>query len=373
MTKSITVTIPTQQSQYEVTIGASIIYNIGKIISNISPHQAAALVIDEQLTTSFLQPIQTSLSQFGYRNITVCPIPAGEKNKTLATVHHLYQHFLAGHLERTTPVIAVGGGVIGDTAGFAAATFLRGLPFINIPTTLLAMVDASVGGKTGVNIELPAGGVGKNLIGAFHQPAAVIMDINTLKTLPKRHQNAGLAECVKHGLIADPDLFTHLQTNVSKFTDWSDHDTINFITRNVQIKADIVQRDVKESNLRMVLNLGHSFAHAIEPIADLNLTHVEAVALGLVAAAETGVYLKMTDPILPDCIRKTLQQINLPTHLPNLPAFPDNEALLKLMRTDKKVRDNNIRLIIPTQLGRVEIVDDVPDSAIKAGWEALRS
>ncbi len=369
MTKSITVTIPTQQSQYEVTIGSSILNTIGNIISNISPHQAAAIVIDEQLTTSFLQPIKTSLTQSGYQNITVCPIPAGEKNKTLTTVRNLYQQFLAGHLERTTPVIAVGGGVIGDTAGFAAATFLRGLPFINIPTTLLAMVDASVGGKTGVNIELPTAGLGKNLIGAFHQPSAVIMDINTLKTLPKRHQNAGLAECVKHGLIADPDLFTHLQTNGSKFTDWNEHDIINFITRNVQIKADIVQRDAKESNLRMVLNLGHSFAHAIEPIADLNLIHGEAVALGLIAAAQTGVHMKITDPTLPDRIRKTLQQINLPTHLPNL---PDIETLLKLMRTDKKIRDQHLRLIIPTQLGQVEIMDDVPEDAIAAGWNALR-
>lgn len=368
--QEIDLNIPADPQQYTVHVGSDILPFVGEVANTLAPNQSAAVVADANVAGSFAQIIIDSLKQHGFQNTTLCTITANEKQKSFATVEHLYQQFLSAHLERKSPVIAVGGGVTGDTAGFAAATFLRGVPFINIPTTLLSMVDASVGGKTGVNIQIPEHTLGKNLIGAFHQPRAVIIDAQTLQTLPDRHIRAGLAECVKHAILADPDLFDWIECEGPSFNTWSEDDRTRFIATNIAIKANIVERDAKESHLRMILNLGHTFAHVLEPLAELNLFHGEAVALGLVASAAVAVELNKTNPTLLNRIRNTLQSLGLPTKVPNLP--DNNDSLINKMHRDKKVTASSIRLIIPTAIGNVEILENVPDSAIKAGWNALR-
>jgi len=370
-TQEINLSIPADPQQYTVRIGSDILHSVGEIVNTLAPHQSAAVVADAEIADSFGRTVIDSLKKHGYANTTLCTITANEKQKSLATVEYLYQQFLSAHLERKSPVIAVGGGVTGDTAGFAAATFLRGVPFINIPTTLLSMVDASVGGKTGVNIQIPDHTLGKNLIGAFHQPRAVIIDTKTLATLPERHIRAGFAECVKHAILGDPDLFDWIEREGSSFNSWSEDDKVRFIAANVAVKANIVERDAKESHLRMILNLGHTFAHVLEPISVLNLYHGEAVALGLLASAAVGIELNKTNPAVLNRIRNTLQSLGLPVTVPN-PPNDDNDFLINKMRRDKKVAASSIRLIIPNEIGNVEILETVPDSAIKAGWNALR-
>jgi len=371
-TQEINLNIPADQQQYTVHIGSGILQSIGDIAEKLASHDSAAVVADASIADSVAQVVVDSLRKHGYDNVTIYEIDASEKQKSLATTQQLYNQFLNARLERSSPVIAVGGGVTGDTAGFAAATFLRGLPFINVPTTLLSMVDASVGGKTGVNIQTPDHTLGKNLIGAFHQPRAVIIDTKTLTTLSDRHIRAGLAECVKHAILADPDLFIWVEKDGHSFNAWDENDKVHFIATNVDIKANIVERDARESHLRMILNLGHTFAHVLEPISELNLYHGEAVALGLIASAAVGIELNKTDPALLNRIKNILQLLGLPTRVPNLPDDNDNAFLISQMRRDKKVAHASIRLIIPNEIGQVEILENVPEPAIKAGWNALR-
>ncbi len=361
------ITIPSDTHTYPVHIGADILKSIGPLLQKNTTSRSISIVCDSHINNTFGNCVYDSLVGSGF-DVHRCTIDAGEDNKTLGTAHTLYRTFLDQKLDRTSTIIAIGGGVVGDVAGFASATFMRGLSFVNIPTTLLAMVDAAVGGKTGVNLDSNSGQVYKNLVGSFHQPNLVLMDVTTLNTLSDRHIRSGLAECVKHGILGEPEILKSIQQNGATFTKWGEKKRIKFLYKNIKFKAKVVKNDPSEKGLRMCLNLGHTFAHAIETRPELNLWHGEAVALGLIAAAHTGVALHMTKRDLPDQIRTILTQIGLPTSLGQL---PNCDTLIQTMTSDKKATSGNIRLVIPLLLGTWEIAENVPHDAICAGWDAI--
>ena len=308
----------------------------------------------------------------------------------------LYEILLDHKLERKSPVVAVGGGIVGDTTGYVAASYLRGVPFVQVPTTLLSMVDASVGGKVGINVTQ-----GKNLVGAFHQPVLVCIDTDVLKTLPDRELRCGLAECVKHGVIRDPDLFAWIEDNVDRVLDLDSDALVELVQRNVKIKADVVMEDEKEQGVRAHLNFGHTFAHAIEasPVAVARANepkrrrfappprfeapkpppethayegpyaHGEAVALGMVAATTLAVSAGRCDSSLLDRLVALLDRIGLSTSSDQL---ADTDLLMDIMLADKKVKDGQVRLVLPDRLGAVSIVNNTPPEQVAAAWDALR-
>lgn len=351
-----------------VHLGAGLLGGCGAIIAGLITSRRAVIVCDSAVVDSHARSAAESLAGHGVETAIV-PMDASEDRKSLRSVADLYGAFLDFGLDRAGLVIALGGGIITDTAGFAAATFMRGVPLINVPTTLLGMVDAAIGGKTGVNFPLPGSEtLGKNLIGAVHQPAAVLMDVNTLTTLPPRAFRCGLAECIKHALIADPDMLAWMETHVEALRPERAGDLVGFIARHVEIKSEVVRRDERESGARMLLNLGHTFAHAIETRPDLGLEHGEAVALGMVAACAAGEQLGVTDPELRTRLCLLLTGLGLPTRL----AFrPPEDEVIAAMRSDKKARAGSIRLIIPVDAGVVQVVDDAPEAIIISALETI--
>jgi 3-dehydroquinate synthase len=269
-------------------------------------------------------------------------------------------------LERKSPVIALGGGVITDTVGFIAATYLRGVPLIQCPTTLVAMVDASVGGKTGVNLAQ-----GKNLVGCFYQPKLVVIDTSTLTSLPARELRCGLAECVKHAIIRDADLFDWTEQNLEAIIELDDAAILQLVERNVRIKAKVVMADEKEAGERAHLNFGHTFAHAIEATSGYgHYHHGEAVSLGMVAAVYVGVETGRIGADVLDRLMGLLNRIGLPTNAGDL---APTARLVEAMQFDKKVADGKLRLILLDKIGAVSIVDDTPADVISAAWDFLRT
>lgn len=388
--------IPGSAHGYEIVIEQNALDTLGERVMAATPHAKAGAIIDANIEQSHGRVALRSLKRAGY-DINVGVMPASEKMKSLKTVQDLLGVMLDAKLERKSPVVAVGGGIVGDTAGYVAASYLRGVPFVQVPTTLLSMVDASVGGKVGVNVPQ-----GKNLVGAFHQPSLVLIDPTVLKTLPDRQLRCGLAECVKHGVIRDPDLFAWIESNVDRLLDMEMDALTELVERNVKIKAAVVAEDEKEAGVRAHLNFGHTFAHAIEasPVAQAAAAvpkrrkfappqrfgpvptppeahayegpyaHGEAVALGMVAATALAVANKRCDGSLLDRLVALLDRIGLPTSSDQL---ADTELLMGIMQADKKVKDGQVRLILPDRLGHVSIVTDTAPEAIAAAWEAVRS
>jgi len=353
---------------YEIRVEPGALNHLGGWVRQVAAHGHAALVCDLAIMESHGVSAQQSLAKAGY-GVLVRHIAGGEKNKNLQTVHSLYDVLLDNKIERSSPIIAMGGGVVGDTVGFVAATYLRGVPLIQCPTTLLAMVDASVGGKTGVN--LPQG---KNLVGCFYQPHLVVIDPCTLTTLPPMELRGGLAECVKHAVIRDADLFAWLEQNLDPILSLDIDALTELIQRNVQIKAAVVMADEKETGQRAHLNFGHTFAHAIEVTqgyakAD-GYHHGQAVSLGMVAATRLAVDTGRCQPGVLERLIHLLDRIALPTCADDLPSTP---VLLDAMCLDKKVQAGRLRLVLPDQMGAVSIVSDVPGHAITSAWESIRS
>lgn len=293
-------------------------------------------------------------------------MPEGEQHKTLDTVASLYPRFIQAGLDRTGTVVALGGGVVGDTAGFAAATFMRGVRLVQIPTTLLAMVDSSVGGKVGV--DLPEG---KNLVGAFKQPDLVVVDVAVLATLSARQQSCGLAEVIKHGLLADAALLGQVEVLVSQGLTGVQQPSLQVLAevvrRAVQVKVDVVQQDPFEHGIRAHLNLGHTFGHAIEQVSQYRWMHGEAVGIGLVAAARLSAALHLCPSDLPDRVEAIVRAADLPTWLDLEP-----KAVLAAMATDKKWRAGQSRFVLLEDIGRPVIAADVPASAVLDVLESLR-
>ena len=362
-----TVRLTLPRHAYDIVIEPGVLAQAGERVRQAAPHTRAAVVVDDAVLEHYGKTVCDALAQSGYDAVS-CPMAADEPHKTLETAAVLLDRMLDHRLERRSPVVAVGGGITGDVAGYAAASLLRGVPWVQCPTTLLAMVDASVGGKTGVNTRQ-----GKNLVGAFHQPAAVLIDPETLRTLPARELRGGLAECVKHGVIRDPELFAWIETHLEAVLALDLTAVTELIARNVRIKAAVVQDDETEQGVRAHLNFGHTFAHAIEGTQDkssgrMGYSHGEAVSLGMVAATRLSVEAGRCDAGLLDRLVALLDRIGLPTQSDRLPA---TEVLLAAMRSDKKVRDGQVRLVLPDGLGAVRVSDDTPEPAVRSAWASL--
>jgi 3-dehydroquinate synthase len=356
------VTVPLPDREYPILIGTAFLERAGSLVHEAGLRGAAALVQDSAVAGTYGAAVRASLEAAGYRVAPVV-VPSGEGSKSLAQLGRLYDALAEAEIDRASFVVALGGGVAGDLAGFAAATFLRGIDFVQIPTTLLAQVDASVGGKTG--IDLPSG---KNLAGAFHQPRLVLIDLDTLRTLPEAEVRAGMAEIVKYGVIADSDLFEYLESNLPAVRAHQPDVLAHLVGRSCEIKAEVVGKDERESGLRAILNYGHTVGHAVEAVAGYGTyLHGEAVAIGMAAAGEIAVRLGWLAAPEADRIRRLLAAYGLPTRL----RAPLAETeLLHAMRRDKKSRAGELRFVLARRIGAVEVTP-VPEELVRAGLAAV--
>ena len=356
------VSVNVLNTPYAITVEPGAITRAGEIIRNVVPGRVCGVFTDETIAKLYLPTLQKSLAAAGYEPVAAI-IPPGETHKTLDSVKIGYDAFLAMNFERSTPIIAFGGGVVGDMAGFIAATLLRGVPFVQVPTTLLAMVDASVGGKTGIDHA-----TGKNLIGAFHQPRAVLIDPELLKSLPPRELRSGLAECIKHDIIRDADHFATLEQSIDRALKLDIGYLTDLIAHNVAIKARVVEADPFEKNERAHLNFGHTFGHAIETVSHYSYAHGECVALGMIAASRMAAKLNMLDPASVDRITRCIAAAGLPTGEMKLPI----EQVIDAMAYDKKVKNGKIRFVLPDRIGHVVIRDDAPMNLVREAVESLK-
>lgn len=343
-----TLNVELASRSYPIYIGRHLLSRAELILPHLKRKQVA-IVTNTTVEPLYLDKLSKTLAEAGVK-ITPIILPDGEAYKNSETLNKIYDALLENHCERSTTLIALGGGVIGDLTGYAAATFLRGVPFIQIPTTLLSQVDSSVGGKTGINHPL-----GKNMIGAFYQPQAVLADVDTLQTLPPREFSAGVAEVVKYGLIRDADFFDWLETNVEKLMALDEAVLSYAIYRSCQNKAEVVARDEHENGERALLNLGHTFGHAIENAMGYGVwLHGEAVAAGTMMAADLSRRMGWLSHQEVERIHALLTKAKLPLDAPQLGV----EKYLALMQLDKKVADGKIRLILQQGIGKSVITSD---------------
>lgn len=353
MTDMHTLNLELGDRSYPIYIGQSL-FNNQDVLSKHIAHKQVMVVTNTTVAQWYLQPLKDSLQAFDIQEVI---LPDGEAYKNLETLNLIFDALLECRHNRTTTLIALGGGVIGDICGFAAASYQRGVNFIQIPTTVLSQVDSSVGGKTGVNHAL-----GKNMIGAFYQPKAVLIDINSLQTLPKREISAGLAEIIKYGLIWDSAFFEWLEEHIQDLMNLDEHALIYAIQTSCAIKAKVVAEDEKESGVRALLNLGHTFGHAIETHQGYgNWLHGEAVGAGMAQASRLSYQLGKITRVNLERIENLIQAASLPI------VGPENMSpceYLELMKVDKKVLDGQLRLILLEDIGRACIVDDVTDDSI---------
>jgi 3-dehydroquinate synthase len=330
-------------------VGRGLLAELPRLLGERCPAHAYAVIADSRVTELYGGRVLAALRDAGLR-ATLFTFPAGEWNKTRATWTELTDAMLAAHLGRDGAVVALGGGVTGDLAGFVAATYLRGIPYVQVPTTLLAMIDASIGGKTGVDV--PAG---KNLVGAFHQPRCVVADIATLATLPRLHVAAGMAEAVKHAVVADAGYLDVLLADAAEIRA-RDLDALErVVSRSVAIKEDVVAEDPLEGGRRQILNFGHTIGHAVEARSGYNLLHGEAVAIGMAAEARLAESIGVAETGLHSRVRQALEAFDLPVTIPDDLAAED---LLEAMRGDKKSRASLVRFALPSRVGAMHELTD---------------
>lgn len=342
-----TLRVPLGERSYNIYGGSGILGSIGTICRDLGLGKVAAVVTNTTVGPLYYGPVADSLAAGGFSPLMV-EIPDGEEFKTSETLNRIYDLLIEGGVTRDSFIVALGGGVVGDMAGFAAATYLRGIPFVQVPTTLLAQVDSSVGGKTGINHPR-----GKNLIGAFYQPRAVIMDVETLGTLPGREYVAGLAEVVKYGMVLDRELFGELERNVEPLLSRDRELLGRIIIRCCAIKASVVEKDEREGGMRAVLNYGHTLGHAVEALAGYGkFLHGEAVAIGMVQAARMAEHRGEAGGEDTERLRRLLLSLGLPVELPRFPAEAYQEVLLR----DKKARNEGLGFILNRGIGDFSIV-----------------
>lgn len=345
------------ERSYDVLIAPGLLSRVGPELRRLFPEaRLAALVTDRNVARLHAPAVRRSLERAGFQVHTVV-LPVGESTKSLATVARLYAAFASARLERSSPVVLLGGGVLGDLGGFAAATYLRGLPIVQVPTTLVAQVDSAIGGKVGVN--LPQG---KNLVGAFAQPRAVLCDPAVLRTLPLREFVAGMAEVVKYGVIEDSRLFDFVEQSGVKLLRCRMDEMERVVARSAAVKARVVSKDERESGLRQILNYGHSIGHAIEAAAGYRrFLHGEAIAVGMEAAARMGVLTGLCAESLLIRQRALLERLGLPTRAPGVSAA----RVLAALRLDKKARGGRVRFVLPLRVGRVRYGVAAPEGAVR--------
>lgn len=355
------VEVQLSQSRYEVLIGDHLLARAGTLIAPVLPQPRCVIITDETVAALHLPTLQISLTEVGISH-SVLTVPPGEPSKSLQTWQNLVESLLTQKVDRHTTIIALGGGVVGDLAGFTAAATLRGLPFIQLPTTLLSQVDSSVGGKTGINAPQ-----GKNLIGAFHQPNLVIADTGVLASLPLRERRAGYAEIVKAALIADAPFYEWCEAHAETMLNGNFSLLAEAVQRAVRFKAQVVgddERETKPNNGRALLNLGHTFAHTLEAETGYGkgLLHGEAVAVGLVLATHLSAALGLCPQEDTSRVAAHLQSVGLPTQIAGLPA----ENLLGHMKQDKKMRGGKLTFVLTRGIGQAFTRSDVPEEAVRA-------
>lgn len=379
MTSLITVNLP--QQSYEIAItslrdatqtlsdanASSSLDQLGQQMTNLKLGKKVLVISNPTIFKHYGERAISSLTSAGFE-VASYSLPAGERYKTLNSIQKIYDIALENRLERSATMVALGGGVIGDMTGFAAATWLRGINVVQVPTTLLAMVDSSIGGKTGVNHPH-----GKNLIGAFHQPRLVVIDPEMLKTLPMREFRSGMAEVIKYGVIWDAELFAQLEAskNLNQLRYVKPELIDAILTRSCQAKADVVAKDEKEGGLRAILNYGHTIGHAVESLTGYRLVnHGEAVAIGMVAAGQIAVELGLWQKEDVERQNAIIQKAGLPTQLPN---GVDIEGIIAALQLDKKVKAGKVRFVLPTQIGVVTVTDEVPSDVIRQVLQGMSS
>ncbi|OSO88227.1 3-dehydroquinate synthase [Cylindrospermopsis raciborskii CENA303] len=356
MTSVIKVDIP--ENSYQIIVAPGGLDQLGSQMASLNLGKKTLLVSNPIIFKHYGERAIASLQNAGF-DVVHYNLPAGERYKTLNSIQKIYDTALEHKLERNSTMVALGGGVVGDMTGFAAATWLRGINLVQVPTSLLAMVDSSVGGKTGVNHPH-----GKNLIGAFYQPRLVLIDPQVLQTLPSAEFRAGMAEVIKYGVIWDPQLFAKLEA--SKHLDqlrYVKSDLINYIlTHSCEAKANVVSQDEKESGIRAILNYGHTIGHAVESVTKYRVfKHGEAIGIGMIAAGEIAVRLELWSKSDVERQNTLIKKSGLPT---KLPAGLDINQLIDALQLDKKVKSGKVRFILPTQIGKVLVTDQVPTDVI---------
>jgi 3-dehydroquinate synthase len=344
-----TVRVELGERSYPITIGTGLIDDPARYAPHIT--RRAAVITNDVVAPLYLARVRRALEAAGARVMEVV-LPDGEQHKDAASLNLIYDALLGARCERNTTLVALGGGVIGDITGFASATYQRGTPFLQVPTTLLAQVDSSVGGKTAINHPL-----GKNMIGAFHQPRAVIADMDTLATLPERELKAGLAEVIKHGAIRDAALFGWCEANVEGLLARDAQALAHVVARSCEIKSEVVAQDEQEHGLREILNFGHTFGHAIETGFGYGTwLHGEGVAIGMVLAADLSVRMGLLPAADAARVQRLVAAAGLPVKVSGMGA----ERFVELMSVDKKARDGDIRFILLDALGRARAGAAVP-------------
>jgi 3-dehydroquinate synthase len=343
---------------YEIVVGDGLLPDAGRLLASVASSRRVVVVTDANVAPIYLDPLERSLAAAGFACSPVVVLPAGEATKSFPHLMDLSDTLLAAGVDRTTLLVALGGGVVGDLAGFAAGILLRGLDFVQVPTTLLAQVDSSVGGKTGINVAR-----GKNLVGLFHQPRLVVADVATLDTLDMRQRRAGYAEVVKYAVIGDRRFFAWLEANGEQVCAGVRSAQIHAVVTSCAAKAAIVAADEREAGRRALLNLGHTFGHALEAVAGYgdDLLHGEAVAVGMVLALELSTRLGVCPREDRDRLRGHLRAAGLPTVVSDLPRRDwSAAALLDRMKHDKKVRSNTLTFVLARGIGEAFVSRDVP-------------
>lgn len=348
-------------NSYDIHIGAGILRQTGRWLKEKGVADKLAIITNPIVEKLYGDILKQNLTGEGFR-VIILQVPDGEEQKSLETAGRLYHDLTNFYAERTTPILALGGGVIGDLVGFVAATYLRGVPLIQIPTTLLAQVDSSIGGKVAVNH-----GQLKNKIGAFYQPKLVISDISVLQTLPTREISDGLAEVIKYAVIGDKGFFAYLEENMDKVESLDARVLEEIVFRSAKIKAGVVEKDERDFGLRHILNYGHTVGHAIESTSDFKVKHGEAVAIGMLAAARISNRLGILDKNDLTRLKEVIQRASLPIEISNLKI----EEIIQAIEHDKKVLGGKVRFVLPKSIGNVFITDEVNLSLIEqvlVGW-----
>jgi 3-dehydroquinate synthase len=350
------------ERSYQILIGPGLLAETGTILRELGLKNKVVIITNPVIKRLYGARLQTELNDSGYES-TIVEVPEGEEHKSLAEAGRLYSWLSEVKAERSTPVLALGGGVIGDLAGFVAATYMRGVPLVQIPTTLLAQVDSSIGGKTAVNHERL-----KNNIGTFYQPKVVLSDISTLRTLPEAELENGLAEAIKYGVVRDSELFGIIENNLAKLKKADKTLCEEIVFRCAGIKADLVEKDERDVGIRNILNYGHTTGHGIEPVSDFKIAHGQAVAIGMAVAATISQRKNILSSGESDRIKSVIAKAGLPVKVPQF----EVGKIIQAMQHDKKRVEGKNRFILPKSIGEVFMTDEVTDSMVESVLKDLQ-
>ena len=345
------------ERSYTIHIGSAFLSRIGSMLKEFPFGKKVAVLTHPSLESLYRERVDQGLKEARFQSAWIS-VPEGETSKSMKWAETLYGQLIHLGLDRRSPLLAFGGGVIGDLGGFVAATYMRGIPYIQIPTSLLAQVDASVGGKTAIDHPL-----GKNMIGAFYQPKAVFIDLDVLHTLPKRELISGLAEVIKYGVIADEEFFRYLEGHASELLSADPQSLARVVETSCAIKADVVEQDERdEGGARAILNFGHTIGHAVENLSGYQYTHGEAIAIGMTYAAKLSYAMQLCSSHDLERLITLIERVGLPTTFAHLESDQVSQALYR----DKKVVNATLRFLLMKRIGHVELRDDVPDSLLRS-------